>query len=149
MSSTGSVTPTTSTTSTALTERHLVTLSTDMVLACNTRYWDTQSYPWTHLSPSFLSGPTFATIPVKLDLTDFINAFSEVYDSNPDYHILVVSTAVHMSDKPGEAQVYANIHNVNFTPGVVRYSIGLWDYREAENGKWMCVSYRSLPGPTG
>lgn len=101
------------------------------------------------MSPDFTSGPTFATLPTTMNLPEFLLAFSALYDSIPEYYTQTMSIAVHPSDRVGEVQVFANFQNFNFTPGVIRYSIGLFIFREDEDGEWKCVYYRSLPGPTG
>lgn len=144
-----SATSATSKSSTSTIEQYVAKLSSDMVLACNSRHWDPEAYPWTQIAPDFNVGPTFATIPASMNLQEFLHEFSTLYAALPEYYTRSISMTAHLDTKAGEAQVYSNFENVNFTPGVIRHSIGMWVFKEVEKGKWLCVYYRSLPGPTG
>lgn len=85
-----------------------------------------------------------------MDVSAFLQGFRTVYESNPDYYTRTMSVSVYLGDKSEEAEVFANFQNVNYTPGVIRYSVGhLRFQKEKESGKWMCVYYGSLPGPNG
>ncbi|CAK1354908.1 hypothetical protein CB0940_01296 [Cercospora beticola] len=138
----------TSTTSSPVTspiEQHLIKLTSDIVVACNARQWDPKTYPWTHIAADFVAGSTFATLPSELDFAGFLHEFSLLYGSKPEFYVRPVDITANVSEKTGKATVFANFENVNFTPGVLRYSVGRLDFQGLGNGRWVCVRYMSVP----
>lgn len=121
-------------------------LTSDIVEACNSRHWDPKSYPWTFIAPDFVAGTTFAVLPSEVDFQGFLDAFSGLYASKPEYFVKITDITANVSEKTGKATVFVNLENVNYTPGgVLRYSVGKLEFQGCGNGLWLCVRYTSLP----
>jgi glutamine synthetase type III len=139
-----------STTVTSQIQQHLTQLTADIVSATNSRNWDAKAYPWTHIAQDeFTAGTTFATLPSELDFPAFIQAFRSLYAEKPDYFIRPQDIDAIVAEKTGKATVYLTMENVNFTPGVLRYSFGRLEFVGRGNGFWQCVKYSSFPVPEG
>lgn len=128
-------------------ESHLIHLTTDLVTACNNRFWNPSSYPWNTLDQAnFTLGKTYSTLSSDLNFSQFLHNFKEIYASLPEYFIRIREIHASVNEKTGKAVVFLNMENVNFSPGgVLRYSVGKVEFEGRGEGRWVCVRYSSLP----
>ena len=149
------VSPSTSTTSSSVTntsvtntllEQHLVKVTADIVAATNARNWDRTTYPWNHIAQNeFTVGNTYAQLPTEVGFDGFLQGFSKIYAERPNYYIRPTEITANLTEKTGKATVYLHMENVNFSPGVIRHSIGKLDFVGRGNGFWQVVRYASFP----
>lgn len=128
-------------------ESHLIHLTTDLVTACNNRFWNPSSYPWNTLDQkNFTLGKTYSTLSSDLNFSEFLENFQKLYASLPEYFIRIREIHASVNEKTGKAVVFLNMENVNFSPGgVLRYSVGKVEFEGRGEGRWVCVRYSSLP----
>lgn len=128
-------------------ESHLIHLTTDLVTACNNRFWNPSSYPWNTLDQTnFTLGKTYSTLSSDLNFSEFLQNFQKLYASLPEYFIRIREIHASVNEKTGKAVVFLNMENVNFSPGgVLRYSVGKVEFEGRGEGRWVCVRYSSLP----
>lgn len=128
-------------------ESHLIHLTTDLVTACNNRFWNPSCYPWITLDQkNFTLGKTYSTLSSDLNFSEFLQNFQKLYASLPEYFIRIREIHASVNEKTGKAVVFLNMENVNFSPGgVLRYSVGKVEFEGRGEGRWVCVRYSSLP----
>jgi hypothetical protein len=93
----------------------------------------------------FTVGTTYATLPSEVDFDGFLHGFSKIYAERPNYYIRPTEITASVAEKTGKATVFLTMENVNFNPGVLRYSMGRLDFIGRGNGVWQVVRYASFP----
>ena len=128
-------------------EKSLTQIVHDMIDAINAKSFEATSYPWTHLSDNFTGDLLFAGWKRTVDGRDaFAHYFKAYTSAHPDYSVRVVDTFVSITKRTGRAIIFANCEADGIPLGILRSSVGSWEFGPVGDGQWRCVSYRCVPG---
>lgn len=118
-----------------------------MADAINAKSFDPTSYPWTHLSDDFTAELFFAGWERNVVGRDaFVDYFESYIAAHAEYSVRIVDVVVTITKRTGRASIFANFESDGIPPGILRATVGMWEFAPIGDGLWRCTNYRCVPG---
>ena len=128
-------------------EETLTGMVHDFIDALNARPFKPDPQPWTYLSDDFKAHLSYAGWSRDINGRESLGNFFKVFvDTFPDYFVRIVDVAFDFNARTGRASLFANMKTDGIPLGVLRSSVGAYDFKPLGGGRWQCVRYRCMPG---